>query len=163
MSSSLSLLERFWAKVDTSGDPGACWLWRGAHTAGYGIFGLGKPHGRLVNEYAHRLAYVLKHRMPLPSGTRMTIDHICRERSCVNPAHLELVSQRENFLRGVHRSAETLRRQMCSRGHAWQTEMYRRPNGSGYCRACQYETQRRCRGYVERRGRYRVGTPPVLC
>jgi len=148
-------LDGFWARIDASAGVDGCWLWQGPLEHGYGKLSLGRPEGRAVNEYAHRLAYILEHREPLPPGTRRTIDHLCRVRACVNPAHLELVTSRENLLRSMHRAAECGRRQACMRGHPfseWNT--FRRPNGWRYCRACEYENGRRRKGYLKRRGRY---------
>jgi hypothetical protein len=81
---------RFWTKVDRSGGPDACWLWLGgvSSNTGYGNFWwLGRTQS------AHRVAYIFEHgAIPLS----LVIDHLCRTRRCVNPAHMELVSQAEN-------------------------------------------------------------------
>src|SRR6266496_2265386 len=91
------LVTRFWAKVDRSGGSRACWLWTGkTGRDGYGRIGLG-GRGALVRVRAHRFAYELLIG-PIPDG--LQIDHLCRVRHCVNPAHLEPVTQRENILRG---------------------------------------------------------------
>lgn len=90
------LLERFAAKVATEGD---CAVWTGClNSAGYGMIGLG---GRGAgNEYAHRLAYMWAHGLDeLPAGHH--VDHLCRNRRCVKPAHLELVTHGENIRRGM--------------------------------------------------------------
>lgn len=82
--------ERFWTKVDRSTGPDACWHWLAGISAatGYGnIWWLGRTQS------AHRVAYTLL-RGPIPPA--LTIDHLCRVRHCVNPAHLELVTQAEN-------------------------------------------------------------------
>jgi len=71
-----------------------CWLWTGWGTHdGYGRFAVTQK----VKFSAHRFAYEL-YRGPIPLGR--TLDHLCRVRRCVNPAHLEPVSLRENILRG---------------------------------------------------------------
>jgi hypothetical protein len=81
--------DRFWANVDQSGD---CWLWMGARTRGYGRFEVdGK--GMAVHRFAYELLIG-----PVPEG--LQIDHLCRNRPCVNPAHLEPVTNRENTMRG---------------------------------------------------------------
>lgn len=104
-----SLEERFWEKVrKTDG----CWLWTAAKMPnGYGEFGVGR--GRY--KYAHRLAYELSVG-GIPDG--LDIDHLCRNRGCVNPSHLEAVTRRENLLRGAHPKMIARREGRCCRGHA---------------------------------------------
>jgi hypothetical protein len=71
-----------------------CWLWIHARVKGYGVHNRGR--GRLGTR-AHRLAYV-QFRGPIPTG--MVLDHLCWQRACVNPWHLEIVSNAENSRRG---------------------------------------------------------------
>ena len=85
--------DRFWSKVDKLGDRWACWLWTGATMEGYGQFSYAGQ-----SQLAHRLAYT-ELVGPIPGG--MTLDHLCRTRACVNPLHLEPVTNRENILRGT--------------------------------------------------------------
>jgi hypothetical protein len=86
-------VERFWAKVDKTE---SCWVWLGTGTPkGYGQFA---PNRRHV--YAHRYAYELT-RGPIAEG--MTIDHLCRNRGCVNPDHMEVVTRGENTRRADNR------------------------------------------------------------
>lgn len=102
--------ERFFAKVDqTVGDDG-CWEWLGAKiTEGYGSFHLnGRQHG------AHRVAYELLVG-EIPAG--LQLDHLCRNHGCVNPAHLEPVTPRENTLRGEGPAAALARATRCVNGH----------------------------------------------
>lgn len=91
-------LARFWAKVDRH--EGGCWVWMGGvNRKGYGQFGVLTAEG-VVGYRAHRLAYELEVGA-IPPG--MVLDHLCRNRRCVNPDHLEPVSDSENVRRGKDR------------------------------------------------------------
>lgn len=81
--------DRFWSKVDLSGD---CWLW----TASLGSTGYGQFNVERKAKKAHRVAYELTHG-PIPEG--LVIDHLCFEPRCVNPFHLEPVTNAENLRR----------------------------------------------------------------
>lgn len=134
-----TLFQRFWSKIDVSGGPDACWPWT-AHLEGrgYGAFRLGSLRDgsrRMVQ--AHRLAYELLIG-PIPEG--LTIDHLCRNRICVNPAHLEVVSQRVNTLRGATITADFAQRTHCPQGHPYDLfNTYTTPAGHRLCRACRRE------------------------
>lgn len=103
----------FWKRVDKTD---TCWLWTGPTQPhnGYGRLGY---RGRSV--FAHRLAYELLVG-PIPDG--LTLDHLCRVRTCVNPLHLEPVTQRENTLRGDTIAAANARKTSCKRGHPFSPE-----------------------------------------
>lgn len=82
---------------------------------------------------AHRVSYEL-HREPIPRGT--VLDHLCRHRWCVNPYHLQPVTNRENIMRGEGYFARNGRKTYCVRGHEFgraNTHMYR---GHRVCRKC---------------------------
>ena len=92
--------QRFWKYVDKTGD---CWNWLGgSYGAGYGGFYIGGGRENRKRAYAHRFAYE-HHVGPIPEG--LEIDHLCRNRRCVNPDHLEkAVTHQVNQLRaGPHR------------------------------------------------------------
>lgn len=121
-------LERILRKV---GGDTTCWTFMGALRNGYGAVGIG---GQTV--YAHRYVY---ERLvgPVPSG--LVIDHLCRNRACVNPTHLEPVSQRENCLRGERAG---IRAFACPQGHPYSQEnTYTNPQGGRSCRTCKRERQ----------------------
>ena|SRR5882757_926961 len=105
------LAERFWKKVQKSE---GCWIWTGAiQKGGYGSINLVRPPRRQV---AHRIAYEFC-KGPIPVG--LTIDHLCRNRKCVNPEHLEAVTMGENTLRGFGMTAINARKTNCPKGHPY--------------------------------------------
>lgn len=122
--------ERFWPKVNRKDDD-SCWEWTGWRSRnGYGRLRLTK-HTEVA---AHRFSYELLVG-PIPEG--LQIDHLCRNRSCVNPAHLEPVTCQENLLRGLTIAARNAAKTHCPRGHSYSGEnLYRKPNGGRECRAC---------------------------
>ncbi|MFI0233133.1 HNH endonuclease signature motif containing protein [Streptomyces sp. NPDC017086] len=122
-----SVAQRFWPKVDKTD---TCWLWT-AHKGGGG-YGRFKVEGRMVP--AHRVAYELASGV-IPDG--FELDHLCRVRHCVNPAHLEPVTGRENTLRGQSPSAQHAIKTHCANGHPFNSSnTYLRPTGGRACRAC---------------------------
>ena len=146
-----SLEERFWAKVDKNGsifkDLGPCWTWTASlTTAGYGKFGI--TNGRAVE--AHRVAYELI-MGPVPEG--LCLDHLCRNRMCVNPDHLEPVTLVENFKRGIdsHPASNATRKAMalasthCRNGHPRTPPNTHWWKGHRYCRICAKERAREYR------------------
>ena len=126
--------QRFWnyiLKTET------CWLWESViDPTGYGKFYDGKR-----NTYAHRYSYELSGKK-IPDG--FTIDHLCRNRACVNPNHLEAVTNRDNVLRGIGITAKNARKTHCNRGHSLDGEnLWRDKIGRRICRMCKLETGRR--------------------
>jgi hypothetical protein len=132
----LPIADRFWPKVNKTD---TCWLWTASRGGGnnnnYGAFGF--PNHKKV--YAHRVAYELVNG-PIPPG--LHIDHLCRVTLCVNPAHLEAVSQAENNRRSDSVCAKFARQTHCKRGHPLSGDnlyLLRWDRGSGFgrnCRAC---------------------------
>jgi hypothetical protein len=123
-----SLHERLQSGV-VKNDKG-CWLWtRRINDNGYGRI---KISG--VDNLAHRLFYEL-HKGEIPSD--LQIDHLCRNRACVNPEHLEAVTQRVNMLRGIGPAATKSKQTHCIRGHELAGENLRFfRNGCRWCREC---------------------------
>ena len=120
--------ERFAACVSVDLATG-CWIWMGCQRGkGYGCL---RVNGRMMR--AHRYSYEL-HVGPIPAG--LQIDHLCRNRLCVNPAHLEPVVNRVNVLRGVGVTAQNAKKTHCRQGHEFTPENTRITDGARVCRAC---------------------------
>lgn len=123
--------DRILARVVAAGND--CWEWAGAHNPdGYGTaYPASKPRG------AHRVVYELLVG-PIPEG--LTIDHLCRNRGCVNPDHMETVPKSVNILRGVGPGALNAAKTHCPQGHPYDTEnTYVKPDGQRVCRTCKRE------------------------
>lgn len=111
-----------------------CWIWqKSKQPTGYGQLRVGKK-----TLYAHRVAYEV-FKGPIPEG--LQIDHLCRNRECVNPEHLDAVSQRTNILRGVGSAALNSRKTECAQKHPYDGEnllLEKRKNGRNgrRCRVC---------------------------
>ncbi|WP_407939535.1 HNH endonuclease signature motif containing protein [Motilibacter aurantiacus] len=133
-------MARFWAKVLIPDLPlDACWEWQAGRNRGYGRFSLNDK-----SVLAHRVAYILAHGS-IPDG--LVVDHLCRNRRCVRPDHLDACTQGENVRRG--RAGENQRSKThCTRGHAYSGSnlvIRVRRNGSRTrdCRECMMERNRR--------------------
>jgi hypothetical protein len=122
--------DRFWSRVSEDPETG-CWPWRGS------MFGNG--YGQYASSFtatamAHRIAYELVVGA-IPDG--LVIDHLCRNRRCVNPAHLEPVTHRENLLRGDTLTAKNAAKTHCPQGHPYTgLNLYVTRAGRRHCRTC---------------------------
>jgi hypothetical protein len=131
-----------------------CWVWKGntCRTTGYGYFWL---DGR--SRPAHRVSYEL-FVGPIPEG--LQIDHVrargCRSRACVNPAHLEPVTIKENLLRGDTFNARNKAKTHCPHGHEYTYDNTNLYKGRRRCRICmcirERARQKRLRELLNRNG-----------
>lgn len=107
-----------------------CWFWLGGKTSGYSMFVFNNK-----TVLGHRWFYEQKNGV-IPKG--LQIDHLCRNRSCVNPEHLEAVTQKVNLLRGEGACAKNARKTHCKRGHKFTPDNTYSHRGYGRrCIACQ--------------------------
>lgn len=128
--------DRFWNKVDKSS---SCWSWKAyVNRGGYGVFTINR-HKIL----AHRVAFELV-RGHISEG--LVIDHLCRNRACVNPSHMEPVTQKTNVLRGGGIAAQFAKRTSCVNGHRWSKDNLYKTTGKRTgrtCGACGRESSRK--------------------
>jgi hypothetical protein len=134
------LEERFWKKVEVQA--GGCWLWTAAKNAdGYGRYSIGGQDNRQLFQ-AHRVAYEALV-TDIPAG--LQLDHLCRTPACVNPDHLEVVTNQENARRSLlvgrkkdpNKGSWQRAKTHCPQGHPFDEDnTYRYPSGARACRTC---------------------------
>lgn len=121
---------RIWSRLRVL--ESGCWEWFGAKSRGYGYASFG---GR--NQVVHRAIWLV---LGMPNPGELDLDHLCRNRACCNPVHLEIVTRSENCLRGVGPALVMKRakeKAECRRGHAFTAEnIGHNKRGSRFCRAC---------------------------
>jgi HNH endonuclease len=137
-----TLHERVLARVEQT--PTDCWEWTGYRMKnGYGTIGVSHGGG---TKLTHRVVYEALVG-PVPEGTEL--DHLCRNRACVNPNHLEAVTRHINIVRGQGPAAtkeRAARRAHCRHGHPWDdSNTHISPQGRRVCRACKREAAKRQR------------------
>ncbi len=119
-----------------------CWIW--PYSVVQGGYGYAWDRARNRQTLAHRLAYEV---LVGPIPDDMQIDHLCRNRLCINPAHLEPVSRQENIARGIATSARPQRENRCQYGHEFtpeNTQIVTRSDGrvERWCLTCRRDRQR---------------------
>jgi hypothetical protein len=133
-----------WAASVAEDDMG-CWVWKGSLSDGYGAL---RVEGKTVR--AHRFAYEA-FIGPIPDG--MEIDHLCRNRACSNPGHLEAVTGRENWQRGKAPSVANAAKTRCKYGHPLSgANLIVRKSGYRQCKTCNRENVREWRRRMEAQG-----------
>ena len=126
----IQIEERFWDNVVPDPNSG-CWHWMGTlNAAGYAVFW---DNAAQTTIRAHRFAYNL-FKGVIPEG--LEPDHLCREKSCVNPDHLEAVTHQINVLRSAGPAARNAVKTHCPAGHPYSGEnLYEHKTGRG-CKIC---------------------------
>lgn len=125
----------------------SCWQWLGTTTS--------NGYGRLGKQSAHRLSHEL-FKGPIPKG--LHIDHLCRNPGCVNPKHLEAVTQRENTLRGFSPAALHAQKTHCPKGHPFAGANLAKRTRRRDCLKCHAESGRR--RYMRMTARTHKAIPP---
>jgi len=126
--------------VEDCGYVSPCWRWVGQISqSGYALY---HPKIREGSRFGHRMCYEALVG-PIPEGPQL--DHLCRNRFCINPHHLEPVTCRVNLLRGIGPTAKNAAKTHCPHGHEYANENLRFYKGCRLCRKCAVITTRKQR------------------
>jgi hypothetical protein len=144
---------RFWSKVRRAA-PQECWEWQGSlNPAGYGTFSIDSK-----SYAAHRLSLF---KSVLNPDAAKVCDHLCRNPRCVNPAHLELVTNRENVRRGIAGMLNKIKGALvthCKRGHKYTPENTIPASGRRACRTCERDRSKIAKAEARARKRARTAS-----
>ena len=133
--------QRLWSRILLGDD---CWEWTGCRSAkGYGLI-----YKSGATKRVHRVVYELLVG-PIPDG--LQLDHLCRNRGCANPSHLDPVDTRENTLRGVGLTSQNAVKTHCAQGHPFTGENLYLRTGSRRGREC-----RECKRNWDRKRRLQL-------
>ncbi len=143
------VLERFFAKVNKTS---SCWNWINISRKGHG-YGRFWWNGQGIQ--AHRFAYLL-FISDIPNN--LVIDHICRNKSCVNVNHLRLITNKENILIGNGAPAVNSRKTHCNRGHEFNFSNTHIDKKGRRCKACNFLNNRRSKARLRNNGEILIAT-----
>lgn len=125
----LPIEPRFFPKIAIDVTSSYCWEWRGSLDSG----GYGAVNWNGKKQRTHRVMYAL---VVGKAAHGLSIDHLCRNRKCVRPSHLEAVTNHVNILRGNSIPAINKRKTHCKYGHEFTPENTINRIQGRYCRAC---------------------------
>lgn len=139
--------DQVWARIQTKlkcFEGSDCWMWMGVTNGGKEWERYGRIYICNKAYRVHRIVYEL-FKGPIPAG--LVLDHLCRVTDCVNPEHLEAVTDLENIMRGNAPGLLTQRKGVCINGHERTTNNMRMYKGRLLCKACERERSARRRNH----------------
>ncbi len=133
----LAVMIRLWNYVIE--DENGCWVWQ-AHKNHHGY---GTIAYKNVSRLAYNISYILFRKKPITPGK--VLHHICGNRACINPEHLEEITNKENVLQGIGPTAVNARKTHCDDGHSIMEEenIYRNKDNGRVCKICHYQSSKK--------------------